>query len=68
MDRAKSIFSCGEYRTSKFSLGEYIDRLLYSQNCECVKTREEADVVLVMEKPMEENEISLIDNNFFMDL
>lgn len=58
-----SIMEC-----SKFSIRTYLMTLLSSQNAEIVSNREDADVVLVMEKAVDKNEISLIDNNFFMDL
>ena len=52
---------------SEFNLLEYLDTLIETQMATRVNTREEADIVLVMEKGVNENEISLIDNNFFMD-
>ena len=56
-----SIMEC-----SRFSINSYLMSLISSQNAEIVSNREEADVVLVMEKAAEKNEISLIDNNFFI--
>lgn len=50
-----------------FSLGDYLDMLLEAKDIEIVETREEADTVLIMEKASKENEISLIDSNFFMN-
>lgn len=47
---------------------EYLEMFLSEHSAKIVKDREQADVVIVMEKPVEKNEISLIDNNFFMDL
>lgn len=58
-----SIIEC-----SRFSINSYLRSLISSQNAEIVSNREDADVVLVMEKAADKNEISLIDNNFFMDL
>ena len=58
-----SIMEC-----SRFSINSYLMSLISSQNAEIVSNREDADVVLVMEKAAEKNEISLIDNNFCMDL
>lgn len=55
-------------KREKFTIYDYLLSLTYGQNAEVVDSREEADVVLVMEKAVEKNEISLIDNNFFMDL
>lgn len=50
-----------------FSLNTYVNILLSSQDCDIVTSREDADFVIVLDKPMSDNEISLIDNNFFMD-
>ena len=50
-----------------FSLDTYLDMLLTEQGVTKVSNKEDADVILVMGKPSAENEISLIDNNFFMD-
>lgn len=55
-------------KREKFSVLDYLFSLLNGQNAEVVDSREEADIVLVMEKATDKNEISLIDNNFFMDL
>ena len=41
--------------------------LFRSQKASMSFSREDADVVLVMGKPSAENELSLIDNNFFME-
>jgi hypothetical protein len=49
------------------SIKNYLDTFLDGQDCEIVDKREDADIVLVMGKPNKDNEISLIDNNFFMD-
>ena len=49
-----------------FSLGDYLDMLFEAKNIEIVDSRKEADMVLIMEKASKDNEISLIDNNFFM--
>ena len=62
----------GEYygsanRNNAFHLRRYLDILFRSQGAEEVSEAEEADTVLVMGKPAAENEISLIDNNLFME-
>ena len=54
-------------RTDNFSLSEYLKLLFEAQKAQRVPTREEADAVLVVAKPSAENELSLIDNNFFME-
>ena len=50
------------------SMAQYICYLMDGQECEIVNDREDADIVLVMGKPNKDNEVSLIDNNFFMDV
>lgn len=52
---------------TKFTLDTYITDLAETQACIAVDNPEDADVVLVMGKPSNDKEISLIDNNFFMD-
>ncbi|MBR6044213.1 MAG: hypothetical protein IKP47_01125 [Ruminococcus sp.] len=54
-------------RRAGFTLREYLDLLFRAQNVTEAGSREEADVVLVMGKPAENSEISLIDNGFFME-
>lgn len=49
-----------------FSLKTYLDMLIKSKNITLVDSRDEADIVLIMEKASKDNEISLIDSNFFM--
>ena len=55
-------------KREKFTIFDYLTSLLHGQNAEIVDSPERANVVLVMEKAVNKNEISLIDNNFFMDL
>lgn len=50
-----------------FSLETYLNMLFAEQGSTIVSDKEDADVILVMGKPSAENEVSLIDNNFFMD-
>lgn len=52
---------------SKFSIKTYLDILCLNQQAEIVGTKEEADIVLTVEKGLEEKEVSLIDNNFFIE-
>lgn len=64
--------SDGTYNYSKrtdpaLSIKDYLNTFLDGQGCEIVDKREDADYVLIMAKPNKDNEISLIDNNFFMD-
>lgn len=52
--------------TFRYSLRKFLEDLAEAQGAEVV-ARDEADVVLVMGKPNAENEISIIDSNFFCD-
>lgn len=57
----------GYDRNNAFTLRTYIWMLLNAQGAEWVDHPEEADVNLVMGKPMSEKDVSLADANFFMD-
>lgn len=50
-----------------FTVNDYLHNVFWAQGAELVTERDDADVVLVIGKPSMENEISLIDENFFMD-
>ena len=50
-----------------FPLSSYLIEFYVGQGITIVDTPEDADYVLVMGKPNSDKEISLIDNNFFMD-
>ncbi len=52
---------------TSFSLEDYLTLLFRAQNVRRVSTCEEAELVLVMGKPNADNEISMIDSNFFME-
>lgn len=52
--------------SSRYSLTCFLQDLAEAQGAEVV-ARDEADIVLVMGKPNAENEVSLIDSNFFCD-
>lgn len=54
-------------RNGAFSLQNYFYILFGSQEAQVVDTAEEADIVLVMGKPNGDKEVSLIDNNFFLE-
>ena len=51
----------------KFSLEDYLDILIEAQNATIVEKREDADVVLTLNKPNDDSEICLIDENYFAD-
>lgn len=50
-----------------YHINDYLSTLIITQNATIVDTEEEADYVLIMDKPLSDKEISLIDNNFFFD-
>ena len=56
-------------RDNAFSLKDYLEILFRAQGAVSVENADEADVVLVMGKPsdVDGKEVSLIDNNFFME-
>lgn len=54
-------------RNNAFTLDQYLEMLLRAQGAERVSSRGEADNILVMGKPSAENELSIIDNNFFLE-
>ena len=56
-----------EHRPGKLSLRRYLELLCKAQNAVFCDSEEDAGAVLVMGKAEKENEISLIDANFFMD-
>ena len=60
-------YSNNQYYKSSFSLGKYLDALFVSQNTELVENKEDADIILTMEKSTDDKAISLLDNNFFME-
>ena len=54
-------------RNNSFSLNDYLGLLFDSQGAVEAWSKEDADITLVMGKPSADDEISLIDNNFFME-
>ena len=53
--------------TTGMTMFEYIDYLLLMQNAIVVTQKENADIVLSLDKTADENNISLIDENYYMD-
>ena len=53
-------------RNNSFSLYDYLEMLFKAQNVIKADSADEADCILVIGKQSNDNEISLIDNNFFM--
>ena len=51
----------------EFNVMEYINILIYSHRSSIVLNKEDADVILTLDKSLDSNNISLIDNNYFMD-
>jgi hypothetical protein len=60
------VYSVADHVISEFNLSTYIDLLLEKQGAIKVSSKEDADLVLVMEKPEGEDQISLIDADFFL--
>lgn len=54
-------------RDSLFTLQTYLETLITGQNCILVDNKKDAEIILTLEKAKESNEISLLDNNFFME-
>lgn len=52
---------------SDFSVAEYLKLLSKTQNVEFVENKEDTDIVLSLDKTKDENNISLIDENFFLE-
>ena len=50
-----------------FTLEDYLHCVLEGQQTELVKDRENADVILTMAKSLDENAVSLVDSNFFLE-
>ena len=66
VDKDRNYYGTAE-RNNYFPVSEYLDILFRAQNVKRAESREQAEAVLVVGKPADENEISLIDNNFFME-
>ena len=60
-------YNDNKFYASKFSVQDYIKLLLFSQKACISKSKEDADVILTMEKSEDDNAISLLDENFFME-
>ena len=56
-----------ENEEKMFSMQDYLDCVLEGQDAIIVDRAENADVILTMGKGMNENSISLVDNNFFLE-
>ena len=65
-DNGHSWYEGTEHRQGKLSLRKYLELLFKAQGAVLCDTEEESQVILVMGKAKKENEISLIDSNFFM--
>lgn len=52
---------------SRFNLEAYVDMLCMSQGCERVQNKENANVILTVEKTEGDKNVSLLDNNFFIE-
>ena len=59
-------YTMAEHRVSKLTVRKYLEILMECQNAVLVDDPGKCDVELVMEKPEKENQISLIDSDFFL--
>lgn len=50
-----------------YSLKEFVEMLLISQECSLVENKDDADVILSLDKVDDERNVSLIDENFFFE-
>ncbi len=50
-----------------FSLQDYLDCVFAGQEVQLVKREDQADLVLTMGKSLLDNDVSLVDNNFFLE-
>lgn len=60
-------YSANAYQTSSYTLYDYIGDLLAANHVTGTLDKDEADVILTMEKSSDEKAVSLLDNNFFME-
>ena len=60
-------YSGVEHRNGRLNLSRYLELLLDAQEATLCDNAEEADVILVMGKATKEKEVSITDENFFMD-
>ena len=56
-----------DHRHGLLSLSRYLELLINAQGATLCDSEEEADVILVMTRATNEKEVSLIDENFFME-
>ena len=56
-----------EAMEGRFSLEDYLNCVLDGQQTTPVKDRKDADVILTMGKSLDENAVSLVDSNFFLE-
>lgn len=66
-DRYLSVGDLKYDLNNTYNLNNFIDDVLEAQSAVKVSSAEEADIILVIGKPSSDNELSLIDNNFFLD-
>ncbi|MBQ7848632.1 MAG: hypothetical protein IJ343_02775 [Clostridia bacterium] len=60
-------YDASEFDAGRMHTARYLELLLAAQGCERVASMDEAEISLVIGKPNSADEISLIDNNYFMD-
>lgn len=60
-------YNSNKFHVSTFNAEKYIKYLMENQNSTLVDSKEDADVILTMEKSKDDKAISLLDENFFME-
>lgn len=60
------VYTVTEHRVSKLTVRKYLEILLECQGAVLVSDRADCDVELVMEKPEKDNQVSVIDSDFFL--
>ena len=58
-------YSITAHTPSRLNLRKYLEMLMEAQSAAIVTDKADAELTLVMEKPEQDDQISLIDNNFF---
>ncbi len=65
-DKAGNYYKPADMVRSRFSMARYLELLIKAQNVQLTEKAEDAELSLVMGKPMSEKEISLLDSNFLL--
>lgn len=66
-DAPQQWYALKQNEIGRMTVARYLALLLEAQGAALAENREDAEVVLVVQKAQADNELSLIDNNYFMD-